>query len=166
MHKKKNWIIGLAIGLGLTLMASGAFAAKGGGDFQKHSDKIIKKITKRLDLNESQQEKLKALSTKLVEARKSAKEDKSSKKEQIKNIILADRLDEGAIRDLLNQRQKKQEETLAAVFPELSAFHASLDAKQKEKAAKLIEKFSGKHGKRSKGMRPKKTKKNGEDTSY
>ncbi len=124
-----------------------AYAHRGAGH---HGDKMVSRIVKKLDLDDSQTAALKALQVEIQETRTLVKGDTTNMKEQINQMIGAESFDQGAALTMINQRA----EAFQANAPELVAatgtFFDSLNPDQKAKVQKFLD--HGKHRKHSRGQ--------------
>lgn len=109
------------------------------------ADKVVEKATSKLDLNESQVEKLEKIKVAYLEARKERESKKEEHFNRIKGYILSDQLSENEVREQMTKHQQVFEEKFETFFPLIQDFHASLNKEQKEKVLKFAEKMKDKH---------------------
>ena len=111
---------------------------------EQKAEYAVKKITKKLDLNESQEAKLREIKTMALETRKKYSEEKKEALSKVIDLINSEKLDEGVVRDLIERRRKVMESEFPRFFPKVQELHATLDSSQKEKLTSFIEKMQKK----------------------
>jgi Spy/CpxP family protein refolding chaperone len=105
----------------------------------------VKIITKKLDLTDEQQVKLSAVKDAFLEAKKRNADATRESKEEIKQIILAEKLESSRVQSLMKKRQAIVDAEFNGVFVKVADFHASLTAEQRKDAVYLLEKFDARH---------------------
>jgi hypothetical protein len=112
---------------------------------EQKANYAVKKISRTLDLTDDQLEKLNALKDEVLAASKRQLTERESMFNEVKGLIVSDRLPEGEVKGLMVRKNQIRLEEFPSVFPKLQAFHASLSAEQKEEivqiANKLYKKF-------------------------
>ncbi|MFK8138015.1 MAG: Spy/CpxP family protein refolding chaperone [Bdellovibrionales bacterium] len=111
---------------------------------EERAKKISKKITKKLDLNEDQQKKLKVLSDKAIAILQRRYNGANTNISEIKKMIISDRLDKKALDSMLENRKLNMQKNYDEMIDLVIEFHASLNSDQKQKSIKFIEKFEKK----------------------
>ncbi|MDA8793895.1 Spy/CpxP family protein refolding chaperone [Bacteriovoracaceae bacterium] len=111
---------------------------------EEKADWIIKKVTRKLELNQVQKEKLEDLKVAVLQARERHSSDKQEMFTSVKRMVLAEEISEGEVRSLIDKRQNIIQEEFPQVFPLFQAFHASLNSEQKKRAVELMDKFHSK----------------------
>lgn len=110
---------------------------------------IVKKIERKLDLNEKQKEKLNKIKDKILALHKEKQSTKEDFHKDVKKLLTQDRISEVEVKSLLDRKRNHIDQLLPEVLPELIDFHASLDLEQKEKMVKFVEKMTTRrHGKK------------------
>lgn len=102
---------------------------------------ITEKITDKLDLDKDQENKLRDLVQTVQEQRKAHREESKSQRDELKAMILSEKLDKEAAQKLMDSRQAAMRQSFDPVFEKLQVFHASLKPEQKKEAVELMEKF-------------------------
>lgn len=116
---------------------------------QQRAEHVVSKVSKKLDLNSEQKEKLEKLKDKMLAIHKTKKSTKENFHKDVKNLITQDRIAEVDVKSLLDRKRNDIDHILPEVLPEIIEFHASLNSEQKEKLVKFVEKFGGRrHGKK------------------
>jgi len=103
-------------------------------------------VSRKLKLTESQREALKAGLEKVREARAKQAADRSQYKAEVIELVLKEHLTVGDLVAALAKHKPKMESMKSLVFEEIVKFHKILTSEQKEKLAKLIEKFNRRFG--------------------
>lgn len=128
--------------LALTLAACGHHRHH---DPEEKAEWISKKISRKLDLNEDQQAKLKELSDVLVDHHKQRKDKRKEHMNALMEQVTQPALDTAMIQGIFDEHHASMAELAPQVIGKLAIFHASLDDKQKQKLAKKLEKFKRYH---------------------
>lgn len=102
---------------------------------------VVEKVSDKLELDKDQENKLKDLVATAHEIKKTQGEKRKAQKEELKALLLSEKLDKTASRKLFDGRQQAMSESFDPVFEKLQVFHASLTAEQKKEAVKYLEKF-------------------------
>jgi Spy/CpxP family protein refolding chaperone len=111
-----------------------------------HHD-AVKHITKTLDLNESQQSKLKEVEQKMQDKGRELCSSKGAIEAAMKKQIQSDTFDAEALNTLIGTEFDKVESTMSSIVAQVADFHSTLNPDQKEKLLKLISDWSGmRHG--------------------
>ncbi len=101
-----------------------------------------KKVSYDLDLNDAQKAKLNIVKQAYLDMRKANEEDRKKQLEEVKQLILSDKVDTAKVKTLMAERQKINAKAFDSVFPKVVEFHSALDDTQKKKAVQMLEKFS------------------------
>lgn len=119
-----------------------------GGGHGKMGDRMISKITKKLDLNEQQATALDSLHSELRETRELMRGNLGADGQTLGDLLGAETFDQGAALEMITTRTT----ALQAQGPELVAaaaqFLDGLNAEQKEELSKHVGRFSERRGKR------------------
>jgi protein CpxP len=138
----------LGFGLGLIAALAGTGAMAGvmtgchGHGPEGRAEWVTAKISSKLDLNDQQKAKLDEVKTAILDARKQHAADRVQGKEELKKLVLSDKLDAAQTKALLERRHQSMESNFDPIFAKVQAFHASLTPEQKQKAADVIDKFA------------------------
>ncbi len=149
MTKRKKCFLAVVLGV-LTLGAFTAYAGSGhgcggwkhGGDPEKRAAFMEKRMTKKLDLNESQVAKLKTVQQIFIDFHKQRKENT---RQELLSLLDAPELDQSKALSLLEDRGAQIRKTAPQMIAAIAEFTNSLSDEQREKMKKVIQKFS-KHG--------------------
>lgn len=140
----KKHVLGRIAMAGLATLATFAVVAactRPKGPEQK-ADWATAMLSKKLDLNEDQRGKLDAVKTEVLGIMKAHQADRAKNFEEIKQLVLSERLDPARVKALMAERQKLIDENYDRVFAKVSDFHASLKPEQKKEAVEMMEKFA------------------------
>lgn len=113
---------------------------------EQKADYITGKIISKLDLDSDQSNKLQELKTQLLEVRRDRTSDKEQMFDDIKSLLLSEKIEATDVKNLIERKEKIVAEEFSGVFVKFQAFHASLNQSQKNNAVKFLEKFHKKHG--------------------
>lgn len=125
----------------LLVMGMATGCKSGGKGPEGRMNWITEKVTDKLDLDKDQENKLRDLIKTVQEHRKSHREQHKAQRDELKAMILSDKLDKEAARKLMEGRQAAMREGFDPVFEKLQIFHSSLKPEQKKEAVDLMEKF-------------------------
>lgn len=106
---------------------------------------MVKKITRKLDLNEDQQAKLKAVSDEFVAHHLAQKDKKKEHMELLMAEVRKPELDKSVLNAMFEERHGHMRELAPKIIDKLAIFHVSLDDEQKEKLADKLEHFKKHH---------------------
>lgn len=124
------------------MLVIGVTACQRHRSFEGRSKWIASKISDELDLNKDQETKLEAVRQEFLAARNRHKDERAKNIEEVKQIVLSEKLDAAKVKEKLAHRQKFFDENFDTVFAKVSVFHAALNSEQKQKAVELIGKFA------------------------
>ncbi len=113
----------------------------GHGMSAEHIEKMEKKITKKLDLNADQQQKLSALALEIKKTMTEMKDERATEMDFIQGQVKGQQLNVLELRKLLLKKQEAHIAAFDKISPKLETFHASLNAEQKEKVVEFMGKF-------------------------
>ncbi len=138
-----KWIVLIAI------IAVGGFIAGCGRDHRSSkNDRLIKIVSKRLQLDDQQKAKLVLLHKELENLRYETNRDHSQLKEEFVSLLEADSLDQQQVLNIIERKQSQVDELAPQVVGVVSDFHSSLSQEQRKKLVEEIKKHS--HGQRYK----------------
>ncbi len=113
---------------------------------------VESRISDELDLDASQEAKLREVTQAMHRVMGGSKADKKAMREEFQDMIRAPKMDMARMKSLMAKKEammaRKKEAFYREVYPKLAVFHDSLSTEQREKAASCMEK----HGKRHKMM--------------
>lgn len=131
------------VGLFFLLAAAGMGALAGCGGQrspQQKAEWVVSKISRKLDLTAEQKTKLEAVKQAYLDVWTAHKADRTKRLEDVKQMILSDRLDPAKVKALMAERRKVEDDNFDPIFAKLAEFHASLTAQQKGKIAAFLDK--------------------------
>ena len=108
---------------------------------EQRAEWITDRISGKLYLNEQQKVKFNELKNTILEARSRHTGEHRQASQEIKAMILSEKLESQKIQRLIEKRQQIMKQEFDPVFAKLSEFHESLTPEQKREAVKLLEKF-------------------------
>lgn len=114
-------------------------------DPEDKAEWIAKKITRKLDLDELQQQKLKAVTDEFVAHHKAHRSQKREHMDKLLSEIRKPELDKSVLNQVVNEHQARINEMAPSIIDKLAEFHASLNDEQKEKLAEKLEHFKNHH---------------------
>jgi Spy/CpxP family protein refolding chaperone len=107
----------------------------------------VNHITETLDLNTSQQLKLKNVEQQMKDKGRELCSGKGVIESAMKRQVQSDTFDEEALNKLIGTEFDRVESTMSGILAHVADFHSSLDSEQKEKLRELIGDWGGKkHG--------------------
>jgi len=144
---KRNTKIILAAVTAITLV-SGTFAVAGGGH-GRMGERMISKLTDRLELDEQQAAALDSLHLELKETRELMRGDSATQGQRIKDLINADAFDQGAALEMITARTTAMQTQGPELVAAAAQFFDGLNEVQKQELNELMDRFSDRRGDRS-----------------
>ena len=144
---KRNTKIILAAVTAITLV-SGTFAVAGGGH-GRMGERMISKLTDRLELDEQQAAALDSLHLELKETRELMRGDSATQGQWIKDLINADAFDQGAALEMITARTTAMQTQGPDLVAAAAQFFDGLNEVQKQELNELMDRFSDRRGDRS-----------------
>jgi len=142
MTKKKGFIAGLAAVL---LIVSLSYVGCGYRTPEKRADRIVKKITKDLDLNEAQQEKLESTKIEFLAKGLEMRKAHRSMRKELKEQLSGDKIDPMALQKIYADHKLKMDELVSLFTVRLAEFHSTLSPEQKTKFVAKLDSLEKKH---------------------
>lgn len=146
----KLWIQRSLIGLTTLTVAIGGLTACGSrGDhaggwsderITEMRGKVIEKVTSKLDLNETQKQKLGVLTDEMLAARKAVKGDTTDPRADLKALIAADKFDRTKAQALLDQKTQAVQGNGPKVLAAFGDFFDSLTPEQQKQVRDKLDK--------------------------
>jgi len=131
------------IGVTATSLAIGATAfAKRGGD---HSERMIERVSDRLELNDNQVQALQALRDEVLETRDLMRGD-GNIRTQVNALIAADTFDQGAALSIINDRAASLQANAPELVAAAAVFFDGLDAEQRTEVQEFMDHMGKRHG--------------------
>ncbi len=110
------------------------------------ADHIVKKITKKLELNETQVAKLDVLKNEILTVRKEMKGKKENTHKSLREILGQPKLDQTRVMSIFNGHVKDINKQAPRVVAALGGFWDSLTPEQQTKIREKMEKHMSRHG--------------------
>lgn len=129
----------------LCLFIVGAFTSCRSKSPEEKADKIISKLTSKLDLTDIQVTKLHEIKTKVFEIKATYKDEHKNSHKELKELFLSDQITTDDIKNLIQKKTNRIDEILPQILPQVLEFHASLSKDQKENVLDCMEKFKKWH---------------------
>ena len=101
---------------------------------------VVKKITRKLDLNETQKSALKEVADELLDIKKQMHQQKNQTHKELLAMIKAENLESGRLLDMVETKQKVIDEKAPEIIEKLAVFHSTLNGEQKDKIANHFKK--------------------------
>jgi len=149
MAFKKNSVVGILLGLCLLTGASFLYAQIGRpsepcfGNPEERAAMVSLYLTKKLDLDASQQQQLEAITQELLQKGKALRELRTSARAEVVSILRADSVDMPRIQLLKDQHQQAINDFMTEAGNRLTEFVNMLSPGQRQSLAKLIEDNAG-----------------------
>lgn len=102
---------------------------------------ISEKIADKLDFNDQQKVLLGDITNELKKDFAEEKSLRLAKKEEFKNMLLADDLDKARIKGLIKERQARMDSKIDKYLDKVAALHKTLTPEQKKEILEKAEKF-------------------------
>ncbi len=135
---KKIAVIAISLVTAGTLTIAGMAHAFGYGDSERRADRMVEKISSRLDLNPTQIENLETLKTTVLAMREDMRDTRSEAGRTVEELLSSPQLDEQKAMQLIDKPMTQVKEKMPAVVSAFATFWNSLDAEQQ---AEIKEKF-------------------------
>lgn len=126
-------------------VATGTIAFAGGGH-GRMGERMVGKLTERLELSEQQVDALSALQVEFKETRELMRGDLDNDGKVLKDLISADTFDQGAALEMITTRTTAMQTQGPELVAAMAQFLDGLDASQKEELSSLMERFSDRRG--------------------
>lgn len=123
-----------------------ATVAVAGGGHGHMGERIVNKITKKLDLNEQQVASLESLKLEISETRELMHGD--TNKQMLKDLIGADTFDQGAAMEMITKRTTAMQTQGPELVAATAQFLDGLNAEQKQEVRDLMDRWGSRKGHR------------------
>ena len=131
LMKILNIILFLVIGFLVSGCASKSMSQRG--------DWVVKKIIRKIELDDMQAAKLWAIKHKYFKIREAKKDESDKSFKVLTSFITSKELDQKEVKNWIADGRKSADEYFPEVFPLVKDFHKSLSQKQKDESAKWID---------------------------
>ena len=130
------WItLPLVVVLGVGAAAAG-YKHYGG---HHNPERMVQRISERLELTQEQRQKLDAVKEALVSSRQEMRQQRTQTINRLIDEVKKPMLDEGRIMKLVDERKTQFEGILPRIIEPVIAFHSSLNEQQRQKIVNLLE---------------------------
>ncbi len=136
MKHVKKIIVGTLI-VATTALGASAYANRDGGKFQ---DRMIERISKKLELTDTQKEALATFGAELAETRELMRGGSTDIRSEMSALVTADTFDQGKALTMINDRAAALQNNAPELVAAAAVFFDGLDASQKEQITKFAEK--------------------------
>ncbi len=150
----KKYILGF-ISIVLLVTVSGCF--RGGGD------RMQKKLSKELNLSDSQKKALQSSFEEIEKLQKQSKDVFETMRDSVIQEVGKDNFDANSASKNIQSQMDQLSKMVPAYMDAVASFHKTLDAKQKQKLADLADKFKKKGKHRRKGHKKDRDKDHEDD---
>ena len=145
-------VYSLAVVGGLVVLAVGGIAIAGyKHDNQERSEHFMEHMSEhvsdKLDLTDSQEDMLEGMLKEVSEKRRTLRKEA---KKDIQALVMQDSMSQEDALKLLDMRKTRRMEMREFIASQVVAFHAELDADQKEELAEMAPRWLKKHGRKGK----------------
>lgn len=123
----------------IVAFAGSVFAFSGHHDHEYYGDKIVKKMTRKLDLTDEQVSKLNVAKDTVLEAKKLMRENKPQIQSDILTMLNDNNVDRALIINHLNDKSEVFKAQMPLVVNAVADFYESLDAEQQAKVKDKLE---------------------------
>lgn len=142
MNRMKKIIIATAAFTTIAVTAS-AFADRADGSRQ---DKMVERISSKLELTDTQAQALEAFASELTETRELMRGDGNGIRSEFMHLINADSFNQGEALELINGRAAAVQANAPQLVAAAAMFIDGLSAEQKDQVQAFMEKGSRRHG--------------------
>lgn len=148
MKHKKTLIVLLVAGTGLGILAATCSGKYCHRDPQRHSAWLMEKASDELELNNSQQAKLKLFVDELAESRKSMRSQRKQSRETLMDMLKQPSLDRDKAQAFVQERLDTVQQRAPKLINSFADFYDTLSPEQREEMREeLDEHFDSHHRK-------------------
>ena len=146
---KRSIAVGIILGLALLIGASylyaqiGPWSGHGFGNYEERAAIISLYLTKKLDLDASQQQELETITHALLQKGKALRDARINARQQMVSILRANSVDAQHIQLLQNESRQALNDFVTEAGSRLTEFVNMLSPEQRQSLAKLIQDHSG-----------------------
>jgi len=137
-------LVSVVLIVGLVFTAGGCSHRHGHwghhGFNEKKADHVVKKITKKLDLNEEQQKLLNDIKVEILAKRGEFKGGKKDLMNEFASQVKKGEVDQASINALFEKKEVHMKEMRSLAVARFAEFHKSLNPEQKAKLAEWVDK--------------------------
>ena len=141
MTYTKNTLRRVLIVLGaMTLLTAAACRNWKHKSPEERAEWVTKKITKELELNESQKQTLAAIKTDLLAKHAAEKAERDNQLRQFTELMRKDTIDQAKLAELKKKHQQMRDRAEEQFLAKIVEFHKVLTPEQRNKSADLLQK--------------------------
>ena len=131
----------LWIAIPLIVVLGVGAAAAGHKHFGGHHnpERMVQRISEKLELTEQQRQKLDAVKEALIWSRQEMRQQRTETINRLIDEVKRPVLDEGLMMELIDERKAQFENVLPRIIEPVIAFHGSLNEQQRQKIVNLLE---------------------------
>lgn len=129
------------------IISSALFAFGCSRNLEDRADKMVNRISSKLELTDVQVIELTKIKNKALEIHQNYKKNKESRFSKVKSILLQNQISEDQVKEMINNKRQRIDSILPKIMPDILKFHKQLSSEQKQKLVKLLEKFKKKFSK-------------------
>ena len=141
---KRNTKIIFAVVTAITVV-SGTVAIAGGGH-GRIGERMVSRLTKKLDLTEQQATALDSLKLEIQETRNLMRGNLDSQSQTIKELVSAETFDQGAALEMITARTTALQTQAPELVAAAAEFFDGLDNEQKQELSDMMNRFSERRG--------------------
>lgn len=141
MNSFKSMIIGVVVLVSLAMFAN----CKKSWDHEKMVNHMVKHVSKKLDLDDSQKKQLDQIKEEFLAKQKGFKQEREEMHKAMIAEVKKDSIDKAKVKEISSKMDKQRNEVRDMMLDKLVDFHKTLNPEQKEKLVKLMEEFKERH---------------------
>jgi hypothetical protein len=107
---------------------------------EERGEWIVKKVSKKLDLNEAQKGALQDVADQLLAVKKEMHQEQEQIHKEILAMISAEKLNSDRLLEIVESKQKVVDDKAPLIIEKIAVFHSTLNKEQKEKIANQFKK--------------------------
>jgi Spy/CpxP family protein refolding chaperone len=115
-------------------------------DPEHRSQWMQEKVTKKLELNDTQQQQLKSVSDEMLNARESMEQQLGNDREQVLALLDQPTLDQDKVLDMIQSHTQAINEGAPGIVAALGDFYDKLSAEQQAEVREFVEEHRGHRG--------------------
>ena len=127
----------------LVVVVAGAVISCGHhrSDPQARADWAVKKVTRKLDLDDVQQSKLRAVTDEFVEQHRAYQDTRTQSMDELLAELRKPAMDQAVLQQMVAEHQARVSEVSPAIIEKIVDFHASLNDEQRQEMADRLQEF-------------------------
>ena len=115
---------------------------------EERGEWVVDKVSKELELNDSQRIKLVEVKDKLIAVRKSMRSDREDTRKEVMAMLKQPTMDREKVKAMVDQKIAMVSEKSPSIIDAIGNFYDSLDDSQRAELSEFIEKKMERHAKR------------------